>query len=223
MCFGACLSKSTVAFVKVSGALYSRVASSFPSWLGSSSLYLHQAAWEGFPALCQDTTWSRSLPPVPGFHARDGADGLEGSSERLQQVLLLDGRRLSLWDVCPWWGPPPSGLQCELGRVSLTEKSLVPQVFMSIPAFLLSYLMLSTRGCRRGAMNGSLVSGCMRPPFPHFRFHGYSTCETFGWSCLSAHPAPLPSACVWLLRGGLHGFRVLCQAGMMTAHANGSP
>lgn len=23
-------------------------------------------------------------------------------------------------------------------------------------------------------MNGSLVSGCVQPPLPHFRFHGYS-------------------------------------------------
>lgn len=45
---------------------------------------------------------------------------------------------------------------------------------MGIPAFFLSYLMLSIRGCRGGAMNGSLVSGCVQPPLPHFRFHGYS-------------------------------------------------
>lgn len=42
--FGSRLSKSTVAFVKVSGAFYFRVASSFPSLLGSIRLYLHQAA-----------------------------------------------------------------------------------------------------------------------------------------------------------------------------------
>lgn len=92
LCFGARLSESTVAFVKVSVAFYSGVASSFPSLLGSNWPYLSQAAWEGFPAPRQDANWSYSLPPVPGFHAKDQADGLEGSSGRLQQVRRLDGQ-----------------------------------------------------------------------------------------------------------------------------------
>lgn len=73
-----------------------RVASSFPGLPGRSWLCLYQAAWEGFPALCQDTTCSSSLPPVPGFRARAQADGLEGSRDRLQQVLCLDGQEVGL-------------------------------------------------------------------------------------------------------------------------------
>lgn len=123
MCFGARLPKSTLGFVKVSGTFYSGVASSFPSLLGSNCLYPYQAGWEGFPALCQDTTWSYSLPRVPGFHAKDQADGVEGSSGRLQQVPRLDCQEAGLvgrWKASALCGKAGSVKRCSWGLCSVS-------------------------------------------------------------------------------------------------------
>lgn len=93
---------------------------------------------------------------MPGFHAKDQADGLEGSSGRLQQVPRLDGQEAGfvgrqkasvLRGNAGGVNHCSSGaLQHELGSISVLAGRRVPctQIFVSIPAFFLSHLLLGT-------------------------------------------------------------------------------
>lgn len=216
--------------------------------LGSNWLYLYQAAWEGSPALCQDATWSYSLPPVPGFHAKDQADGLEGSSSGLQQVPCLDGQEAGLVGrqkasvLCGNAGsvkPCSLGaLQHELGSISLPAGRRVPcppNVYEH--TCFLSYLLLRTDAehwgdGRRGAMTPPCSAiGSLPSLTSGYRLHGCNSASrgTFGWSCLSGLTQQLCPMRVWwrapvLLRttlGSLCG--LLCQAGTMTSSVSMSP